>query len=68
MNPFPTVRGYIWYRPSLHLGMKRDDERDLEQGQEYLKDTNVLWIFLEFLSLTSKELLMVVAFSSQLAL
>lgn len=48
--------------------MKRDDERDLEQGQEYLKDTNVLWIFLEFLSLTSKELFMVVAFSSQLAL
>lgn len=48
--------------------MKRDDKRDLEQGQEYLQDVNVLWIFLEFLSLTSKELFMLVAFSSQLAL
>lgn len=68
MNPFPTVRGCIRYRPSLHLGVKRDDKRDLEQGQEYLQDVNVLWIFLEFLSLTSKELFMLVAFSSQLAL
>lgn len=50
------------------FGNDRDGKGELEKGQECLQDGNVPWMFLDFLSCTSKELFMLVAFSSQLVL